>query len=163
MLRIILMVIEISKISKSSEVEIEKFMSIISNNPGSLKTINIFRKVMVYFSMINPEAIMRRLSSSPTRTSTPQISNFTTPKRTPMRSLAQSDRSHQNLSEQSVRPQAVSRNQANCSRLASLPSTPNANIQRTPLPLPTFRENQPEPNQNSNSNIRNEAKIFELF
>ena len=101
---------------------------------------------------------MRRLSSSPTRTSTPQISNFTTPKRMPMRSLAQSDRSHQNLSEQSV--QAMSRNQANCSRMAALPSTPNTNIQRTPLP--TFRENQPEPNQNSNSNIRNEAKIFKF-
>ena len=116
-----------------------------------------------FFSMINPEAIMRRLSSSPTRTSTPQISNFTTPKRTPMRSLAQSDRSHQNHSGHSVRPQAMSRNQPNCSRVESLPSTPNANIQRTPLPVPTFRENQTQPNQNSNSNIRNEAKIFQLF
>ena len=94
---------------------------------------------------------MRRLSSSPTRTSTPQISNFTTPKRTPMRSLAQS-----NL------PQAMSlsHNQPSCSRVASLPSTPNANIQRTPLPLPTFRDNQPVSNQLSNSNIRNEAQTF---
>ena len=86
--------------------------------------------------MINPEAIMRRLSSSPTRTSTPQISNFATPKRTP------------------IRPQGMSLSQGHpsCSRVASLPNTPQANIQRTPLPFPTFRDDPS--NQNSNSNIR---------
>lgn len=90
-------------------------------------------------SIINPEAIMRRLSSSPTRTSTPQISNFATPKRTP------------------IRPQGMSLSQGHppsCSRVASsLPRTPNATVQRTPLPFPTFREDQPVANQNSNSNI----------
>ena len=110
---------------------------------GKMQPTLFFQKFL--FSMINPEAIMRRLSSSPTRTSTPQISNFATPKRTP------------------IRPQGMSLSQGHpsCSRVASLPNTPQENIQRTPLPFPTFRDDPS--NQNSNSNIRKGDYFLKLF